>query len=83
MGKVYDVVAVVGKYTDKTGKEKSRYANLGAVIETKNGLMLKLETVPVNWEGFAYLNEPKPREDAPQTRPQADETPPFDDRVPF
>ena len=78
MAKIYDVVAITGTYTGADGKEKKRYATLGAVIETKHGLMLKLETIPVTWEGMAYLNDPRKREE-----PKRDDPPPFDDRVPF
>lgn len=63
MAKVFDVVAVTGTYKDKEGKEKNRYMNIGSVLETKNGTMLKLDGVPVNWDGWAYLNEPKPKDD--------------------
>ena len=59
MARKYEVTAVTGKYTDSTGAEKSRYQTLGSVIETKNGLMLKLEAMPIGWDGWAYLNEPK------------------------
>jgi hypothetical protein len=46
--------------------EKSRYTNIGSVLETKNGPMLKLDTIPLmdgGWSGWAYLNTPKPKED--------------------
>lgn len=66
MSRKYEVTAVTGKYTDNNGQEKSRYQTIGVVIETKNGPMLKLESVPIGWDGWAYLNEPKPREDQPQ-----------------
>ena len=70
MSKRYDVVAVTGKYTDKNGQEKSRYLNIGAVLQTKNGFALKLEAVPTGWDGWAYLNEPKTDEKpAPKPRP--------------
>lgn len=88
MAKLYDVVAITGAYTDKEGREKKRYATLGAVIETKNGPMLKLETIPVTWEGIAYLNEPRPRTQAPTASPPMDERQNpaeavFDDDIPF
>ena len=72
MARKYEVTAVTGKYTDASGAEKSRYQTLGSVIETKNGLMLKLEAVPIGWDGWAYLNDPKPRDgqQAPQQRQQ-------------
>ena len=62
MSRKYEVTAITGKYTDKNGQEKSRYQTIGAVIETKNGPMLKLEAVPIAWDGWAYLNEPKREE---------------------
>ena len=68
MSRKYEVVAVTGKYQDRDGNEKSRYMTIGAVIETRNGLMLKLEANPVGWDGWAYLNEPKPRDGQSQQR---------------
>lgn len=69
MARKFEVTAVTGKYTDNnTGQEKNRYMTIGAVIEGRNGLMLKLEAVPVGWDGWAYLNEPKPR-DGQQSSP--------------
>ena len=66
MGVKYEVSAVTGKYTDRDGNDKSRYVKLGVVIESKNGLMLKCEAIPVGWDGWAYLNEPRARDDHPQ-----------------
>lgn len=94
MSKKYDVTAVTGRYKDASGAEKNRYLTIGAIIETKNGPMLKLEAVPVGWDGWAYLNDPRPREErgAPMAaRPQAparpagrDEAPAaFNDEIPF
>ena len=42
MAKVYDVVATVGTY-EKDGETKYISRNVGAVIETRNGLSLKLD----------------------------------------
>ena len=87
MSKKYDVVAVTGKYQDRDGNEKSRYMNIGAVINTRNGFMLKLEGVPVGWDGWAYLNEPKERDgQAPQRQQRAPAKPADDfdtDSIPF
>jgi hypothetical protein len=66
MSKVYEITIVSGKYTNKDGQEKSRYQTIGSVIETKNGLMLKLDMIPFvegGWAGWAYLNTPKPKDD--------------------
>jgi hypothetical protein len=62
MSRKYEVTAITGKYTDSSGQEKSRYQTIGAVIESRNGLMLKLEAVPIGWDGWAYLNKPKPKD---------------------
>lgn len=59
MAKTHDIVAVTGKYKDKDGNEKSRYQTIGAIIETKNGPAIKLESIPLGWDGWAFMNEPK------------------------
>jgi len=66
MSKLYEITVVSGKYKNKDGVEKSRYTNIGSVLETKNGPMLKLDTIPLmdgGWSGWAYLNAPKPKDD--------------------
>jgi hypothetical protein len=79
-----EVTATIGTYTNAQGEQKYRYQRIGSVIQTKNGPMLKLDVVPLKeggWDGWAYLNDPKPKDDAPQmsARPSRD----FDDEVPF
>lgn len=69
MSVTYEVTAITGKYTNRDGQEKSRYLKIGVVIETKNGPMLKLEAIPTGWDGFAYLNEPREREEKQSQRP--------------
>ncbi len=59
----YEIVAVTGEY-EQAGETKKRYAKIGVVMETKNGLMVKVESVPIGWNGWAYLNEPRERESA-------------------
>ena len=61
----YEVTVTGGKYI-KDGVEKTKYYRIGSVIETKNGLMLKLDNVPIlegGWSGWAYLNEPREKDD--------------------
>jgi len=76
MAKVYDVVAITGKYTNQQGEEKARYMNCGVVIEKDGRLSLKLEGLPVGgeWNGWLSLFTPRPQgqqpsNNAPQ-RPQ-------------
>ena len=66
MAIVYEVSAKVGTYLNREGVEKGDYVNMGVVMETKNGgFMMKLKSIPVNWDGFAYLNTPRPRDEKP------------------
>jgi hypothetical protein len=62
MAVLKEIVVANGKYTDKDGKEKNSYITVGRVIETKNGNMIKFDSVPVGWDGWAYMNDPKPRD---------------------
>lgn len=55
MGVKYEVTAVMRE----DGREKGRYVKLGVVLDTKRGPMIKIENIPVGWDGWAYLNEPR------------------------
>lgn len=61
-----EITVTVGTYQDKTGKTKNRYRKIGSIIETKNGEMLKIDVIPLTeqggWNGWAWINEPKPQE---------------------
>lgn len=71
----------------KTGEDKDGkpfYKTIGRVMDTKAGPMLKLDTIPLQWDGWAYISEPKPVEGAQRTHgqrrggPQDDQdSPPF------
>jgi hypothetical protein len=68
--KRYDVVAVTGSYTDRNGVEKRRYMNCGAVFETEKGLSLKIEAIPVGFDGWFQLYEPRTEQQTPAQQPQ-------------
>jgi hypothetical protein len=71
------VTAAGEKYQAKDGTEKTKWIRIGSVIQTKSGKMsLKLETIPLNWDGWASLMEP--RQDEPKRR-----EPGMDDDLPF
>ena len=62
----YEVTVTGGKYM-KDGVEKNKYYRIGSIIDTKNGLMLKLDNVPIiegGWSGWAYLNEPREKDES-------------------
>ena len=83
MGIRYYVKAAISEYTDKDGKAKKKYQSIGVVIETKNGLMLKLESLPLlslkDGSLMCYLNEPedKPSGEFPATLADIKEDLPF------
>jgi len=80
---IYEVSVITGKYVNKEGVNKNRYLRIGSVIETKNGPMLKLESLPIpdegGWNGWAFLNTPKQKENNGLPRLEDDEL----DDVPF
>jgi hypothetical protein len=78
-----EISCVVGTYTNKDGQEKKRYQRIGSVIETRNGEMLKIDVIPLvqgGWDGWSYINEPKPKEEKYQGLPVDDDE---SDRIPF
>jgi len=50
---VYEVIATTGTYTNKNGEEKKRWQKIGVVMQGNKGLTLKMESVPVGWDGWA------------------------------
>lgn len=90
--KIYDVVAVIGTYTNRNGEEKKRYMTVGAVFESDKGMSMKLGAIPVGPEfnGWLSFYEPKERDDAPRSASRDDkrttkgnDADPFNDDIPF
>jgi hypothetical protein len=84
---IKEISCSVGQYTNAAGEQKQRYQRIGSIIDTKIGPMLKLDVIPLkegSWDGWAYLNDPKPKEGEPQPqqRSRASEPPPYDDLDP-
>jgi hypothetical protein len=81
----YFVKAAVSEFKGDDGNMKKRYQTIGIVMETKHGLMLKIESLPVfaMKEGsiLAYLNEPEEKGATPTAK--ASDLSSFDDNVPF
>ena len=78
---IKEVSCSVGQYTNAAGEQKQRYQRIGSIIETRNGEMLKLDVIPLKdggWDGWAFLNEPRAREEKYQGLPKEN-----DDDIPF
>ena len=81
----YYIKAAVSEYQDKDGKAKKKYQSIGIILETKNGLMLKLETIPLFSlkDGclIAYLNDPEPKDAFPKTLADIPDDAPFQEKM--
>ena len=68
---INEITVITGTYNNAQGQQKNRYQRIGSIIDTKNGPMLKIDVIPLKeggWDGWAYINEPREREDQPQQR---------------
>lgn len=61
---IYEASAIADVYKDKTtGEERKRWVKCGVVMETSSGGMaLKLESLPVKFDGWLQFYVPKPKE---------------------
>jgi len=81
-----EISVITGSYTNAEGMKKNRYTRIGSIIDTSNGPMLKLDCVPLKeggWDGWGYLNDPKPRDEMPQKRALRGNFDNLDDSIPF
>ena len=72
----YDAAVVTGTYTDKSGNEKAQWTTVGRVIEKDGKLSLKMDVIPVGFDGWIKFFEPKQKDSQPR-KPQntSDEAP--------
>ena len=77
----YHAIAKTGTYTAKDGTEKTSWTRCGIVVDTKNGgLALKIEQLPVPFDGWLNFALPKDEtQPAQTTAPQSSES----DDIPF
>ena len=59
---IKDIVEKAGVYTNKEGQEKTRYVKAGVLMETAKGQMVKLEALPVGFDGWLYFNDLQKKE---------------------
>ena len=63
MKRTHDAVYAGEKYTDREGNEKTRYINIGSLMQRDDGsLTAKIEQIPVGFNGWINFYEPKPKD---------------------
>jgi hypothetical protein len=68
--KIGDLCFPSGKYV-KDGEEKTRWMNVGILLETDKGMRIKLEAIPiVTDQNGLWLSVFEPREQAPRAAPK-------------
>lgn len=78
----YEVMAKNGTYKDRNGDEKARWLKLGVCFESEKGLSIKLDSVPINFDGWITLMTPKPKENI-SSNIQARNVNNMDEDIPF
>lgn len=83
MKRTHDAVYGGEKYTDREGNEKTRFINVGSLFERDDGsLTLKLESIPVGFNGWINFYVPKPKDgqaSGQQRQGSSRQAPPADD----
>lgn len=67
--KFFEVTANLGEYTNAQGEKKKKYQKIGVIHDSKHGPTLKLDLIPMQWNGYAYINEPYDKE-KPKAEPK-------------
>ena len=61
----YEVKTKNGTYKDRNGEEKTKWHQMGVCFQNDKGqLSIKIDSIPVGFDGWVSLFEPKPREGA-------------------
>jgi hypothetical protein len=81
----YEAFTKNGTYKDSNGQEKNRWFRMGVCFQNDKGqLSIKVDGVPVNWDGWISLMEPKPKDGAkPAPAPAQADSGIADDDIPF
>ena len=59
MTPLYNVVAKCGTYKDRDGNKVQKWCKCGVSVDTREGgIALKIETLPVEWDGWLQLAIP-------------------------
>ena len=84
MGIKFDLVAKAGEY-EKNGEKKTRWHTCGVVMERADGsLSAKIESLPINFDGWLNLWEQKPKDGAAKPAAKDKQPEPYPgDEIPF
>lgn len=72
----FEAIAKSGESKDG----KARWHKCGVVFESEKGMSLKIESLPVGFDGWLSLREPRPKDDAKPARATTGK--PFNDDLP-
>ena len=64
----HSIIYKARSYQDQDGQTKNVYGTIGAAWPDKDGnlSMIRLDTIPVSWDGTLYLREPTEDQKAAQ-----------------
>lgn len=65
----YEAKARIGTYKNQNGEEKPNWVKMGAVFETDKGLSMKMDSMPIGFDGWISFFEPKPKDGKPAAKP--------------
>ncbi len=53
----HNVIYKARTYTGEDGQPRNAYATIGAAWCSDDGTRIRLDTIPVSWDGMIYLRE--------------------------
>lgn len=61
-----DLIATVGEYTNAAGENKKRFMKVGNFFDDGNRMYVKIDSIPVNWNGYLSIKPPFESNQAPR-----------------
>lgn len=58
----FEALAKAGTYTNSQGTEKTKWHKCGVVFENDRGMSIKLDSLPINFDGWISLFPPREAE---------------------
>jgi hypothetical protein len=53
-----DLIAIVGEYKNSAGETKKRFVKVGSLFNSDKGQSIKIDAVPVGFDGWLSVKEP-------------------------